>query len=59
MKRLIWTLLFAVSALPAPQGPFTAPVQKPEFDDIQASSLYVPVRDSVRIAIDVLLPKGL
>jgi putative CocE/NonD family hydrolase len=59
MKRLIWTLLLAVSANAALQDPFTAPVRKPEFQDIQASSLYVPMRDNVRIAIDVLLPKGL
>lgn len=59
MKRLVLILLLAISAKAAPQDPFAAPGRKPEFQDLQAASLYVPMRDGVRIAIDVLLPKGL
>jgi uncharacterized protein len=60
MKRLLWIFFLTASGVAAsPQAPFTAPDQKSEFQELQASSLYVPVRDGVRIAIDVLLPKEL
>jgi putative CocE/NonD family hydrolase len=60
MRRLFWIFFLAASAVAAsPQAPFTAPDQKPEFQEVRASSLYVPVRDGVRIAIDVLLPERL
>ncbi len=59
MKRLPLTFILAASVVAASQSPFTARPQKPEFQEVQASSLYVPMRDGVRIAIDVLLPKGL
>ncbi len=60
MKRVLWIFFLTASAVAAsPQAPFTAPDQKPEFQEVEASSLYVPVRDGVRIAIDVLLPKEL
>ena len=47
------------SAAAAPQTPFTALDVKSEFQEIQRSSLYVPMRDGLRIAVDVLLPKAL
>lgn len=59
MKRLSWILLFLAACRAEAQTPFTAPDQKAEFQDVQATSLYVSMRDGVRIAIDVLLPKGL
>ncbi|HYL82615.1 MAG TPA: CocE/NonD family hydrolase [Candidatus Angelobacter sp.] len=60
MKRLLWIVaLLAASRAEAQAPPFTAPDRKPEFQELQASSRYVPMRDGVRIAIDVLLPKGL
>lgn len=59
MKCLLLMFIFMVSAVAVSQIPFTAPDVKTEFLEIRASSLYVPMRDGVRIAIDVLLPKGL
>lgn len=59
MKRIFWILVFLVACRGEAQTPFTAPDQKPEFQEVQGTSLYVPMRDGVRIAIDVLLPKGL
>lgn len=59
MKRLLSILILIVPCGAAAQSPFTAPDRKLEFQDVQASSLYVPMRDGVRIAIDVLLPKEL
>lgn len=59
MKRLLCVLLFLTASRTQAQNPFTAPDQKPEFQEIRASSLYVPMRDGVRIAVDVLLPKDL
>ena len=47
------------SAAAAPQTPFIALDVKSEFQEIQRSSLYVPMRDGLRIAVDVLLPKAL
>ena len=60
MKRFapILVLLLAPYSAKA-QSPFTAPNRRPEFQEVQASSVYVPLRDGVRVAIDVLLPKGL
>jgi len=59
VKRLLSAFLLATSAVAAPQNPFTAADVKTEFQDVQSSSLYVPMRDGARIAIDVLLPGGL
>jgi uncharacterized protein len=59
MKRIFWTLVFLAACRGEAQTPFTAPDQKPEFQEVQAASLYVPMRDGVRIAVDVVLPKGL
>jgi hypothetical protein len=59
MKHILLVLILAVSVLAAPKNPFSAPSQKPEFQEVQASSLYLPMSDGVRIAIDVLLPRGL
>ena len=65
-KVPLLTLLIAVSALvvgsiPAAgdTNPFHATDQKAEFNLLQDSSLYIPMNDGVRIAIDVLLPKDL
>jgi putative CocE/NonD family hydrolase len=59
MKHLLWSFLLVCSAVTAAQTPFTAPERKPEFQEVRAFSLYMPLRDGVRIAIDVLLPKEL
>ena len=59
MKRFLWIFILLAPCPAAAQSPFAAPEQKPEFQEAQASSRYVPMRDGVRIAIDVLLPKGL
>jgi putative CocE/NonD family hydrolase len=59
MKRLLWIFILLAPCPAAAQNPFSAPGQKPEFQEVQAFSLYVPMRDGVRIAIDVLLPKEL
>ena len=59
MQRTLWIAILVASAVSAGQSPFTAPNHEPEFQEVQASSLYVPMRDGVRIAIDVLLPRGL
>jgi len=60
MKQLLAIVVFlAACRVEAQTPPFTAPDRKPEFQEVQASSLYVPTRDGVRIAIDVVLPKGL
>ena len=60
MKRLLAILvLLTASRVEAQISPFTAPDRKEEFQEVQASSLYVPMRDGVRIAVEVLLPKEL
>jgi hypothetical protein len=59
MQRILWIFILVASAVSAGQSPFTAPNQEPEFQEAQTSSLYVPMRDGVRIAIDVLLPREL
>jgi putative CocE/NonD family hydrolase len=41
------------------RNPFDAPDPVPEFTDIQARSLYLPMKDGVRIALDLLIPKDL
>lgn len=60
MKRLLGiVVLLAACRVEAQTSPFSAPDRKAEFQEVQVSSLYVPMRDGVRIALDVLLPKGL
>ncbi|PYP90466.1 MAG: hypothetical protein DMG65_11605 [Candidatus Angelobacter sp. Gp1-AA117] len=59
MKKLLYLLLFVSPALAVQQSPFDAPAAKPEFQDVQDSSLYLPMKDGTRIALDVILPKGL
>lgn len=59
MNRLLMIVILGTALRGAAQAPFTAPGVKEEFKEIQPSSLYVPMRDGVRIAIDLLLPKGL
>jgi uncharacterized protein len=60
MKRLLGILVFlAACCVEAQTPPFSAPERQPEFQEVQVSSLYVPLRDGVRIAVDVLLPKRL
>jgi putative CocE/NonD family hydrolase len=59
MKSLLFTIVFLTSSFGVCQTPFVAPVEKPSFREVRESSLYVPMRDGVRIAIDVLLPKEL
>jgi putative CocE/NonD family hydrolase len=64
-KAPILMLLIAASALAsaiAASGdtkPFHATNQKAEFNDVEDSSLYIPMKDGVRIAIDVLRPRDL
>jgi uncharacterized protein len=58
MKRALLILFLAVPVATA-RNPFTAPWEKTEYEQLQASSLYVPMRDGVRIAVDVLLPMPL
>lgn len=57
MKRLV--LILALALLGAGGSPFSGPPPAGEFASVQATSLYVPMHDGVRIAVDVLLPKGL
>src|SRR6185437_6400347 len=52
-------LFFQTTSRAGAQNPFTAPDQKLAFQQIQARSVYVPMRDGVRIAVDVLLPMHL
>ena len=60
MKRLLgFFLILAGCRVEAQTPPFSASEGHPEFQELQAASLYVPMRDGVRIAIDDLLPKGL
>jgi len=59
MKRLLCILLLAGSLQAAKDDPFTSVAPKPEFQELQSSSLYVPMKDGTRIALDVVLPKGL
>jgi hypothetical protein len=60
MKRLLGILVFlAACRVEAQTPPFMAPERKPEFQEVQVSSFYVAMRDGVRIAVEVLLPKGL
>jgi uncharacterized protein len=59
MKSLLSSFFLACFAVTAAQTPFTAPERKAEFQEVRAFSLYVPMRDGVRIAVDVLLPKEL
>jgi predicted acyl esterase len=65
-KALFCLLLIVTSALAAgviadasDSNPFRARDQKAEFNEVQDSSLYIPMKDGVRIAIDVLMPKDL
>jgi uncharacterized protein len=60
MRALSGILLLVVPVPPASaDSPFNAPSQRPEFAGVQASSLYLPARDGVRIALDLLLPGDL
>lgn len=59
MKRALWALLIAQSLLAAERAPFSAPVPAPQFREIESTSLYLAMHDGVRIAINVVLPKGL
>lgn len=59
MKKLLFLLLFVSQVLAVQLGPFDAPDIKPEFQDVQDSSLYLPMNDGTRIALDVILPKDL
>jgi uncharacterized protein len=54
-------LAAALAALPALLGasPFTAVPVPAEFTNADVSSRYLPMRDGVRVAVDVLLPQGL
>ena len=59
MKLLLSLVLFAGSNLAMSKDPFNAPEVPAEFEDVQNSSLYVAMKDGTKIAVDVLLPKGL
>ena len=45
MKKLLYLLLFVSPALAVQQSPFDAQAIKPEFQDVQDSSLYLPMKD--------------
>jgi hypothetical protein len=59
MKLLLSLLLFAGSSFAMNKDPFNAPQVPTEFKDVQDSSLYVAMKDGTKIALDVVLPKGL
>jgi uncharacterized protein len=59
MKSVLLAIVFVIPSVGVCQSPFLAPNKQPTFREVQQSSLYVPMRDGVRIAIDVLLPKEL
>jgi uncharacterized protein len=59
MKRMLWILLLAPSLLAAERAPFSAPAVAPEFREVESTSLYLPMHDGTRIAVDLLLPKEL
>jgi predicted acyl esterase len=59
MKAFLSFILFASSYLASAQNPFNAPAVPAEFKEVQDRSLYVPMKDGTKIALDVLLPKDL
>jgi uncharacterized protein len=59
MKSVLLAIVFVIPSVGVCQSPFLAPNKKPTFRDVQQSSLYVPMRDGVQTAIDVVLPKEL
>jgi putative CocE/NonD family hydrolase len=59
VKRLLFLLVLVNAGFAADRNPFDAPDPRYEFKEIQTSSLYLPMRDGVRLAIDVLIPKDL
>ena len=58
MRKLLCILLLLPALLAAQENPFPAPAASPEFHGVEATSLYLPMRDGVRLALDVLLPQG-
>ncbi|HKV42325.1 MAG TPA: CocE/NonD family hydrolase [Blastocatellia bacterium] len=59
MKTAVLLLLLAGAIPGAETNPFDAPDPVPGFTEIQVRSLYLPMKDGVRIALDVLTPQGL
>jgi putative CocE/NonD family hydrolase len=59
VKKVVLLLLFASLSAAAERKPFDAPDPVPEFKEIQVRSVYLPMKDGVRIALDVLVPKDL
>ena len=59
MKTLLALAVFSTALSACDGSPFTAPAVAAEFSEVQATSLYLPMKDGVRLAIDILLPKDL
>jgi putative CocE/NonD family hydrolase len=59
MNSLLYLLALTGPAVAADPDPFRARDVAPEFAGVRASSRYVPMKDGVRIAVDVLLPRDL
>lgn len=59
MKLLLSVVLLAGACFATNNDPFNAPDVPVEFKDVQDSSLYLAMKDGTKIALDVVLPKGL
>ena len=59
MKGMLWVFLLTQSLLAAERAPFSAPAAAPQFREVESTSFYLPMHDGVRIAVDLLLPRGL
>ncbi|HYX69322.1 MAG TPA: CocE/NonD family hydrolase [Terriglobales bacterium] len=59
MKRLLGLLSLLSGLLLAQANPLTAPAPPAEFHGVEAHSLYLPMHDGVRLALQVLLPPSL
>ncbi len=56
---LLVLLSLANAAPAAGQSPFDGPAVAPEFSAVRSSSVYVPMKDGTRIAVEVVLPQPL
>lgn len=59
MKIPLALAIFSTTLTAADSSPFHAPDVAPEFREVQSTSLYLPMKDGTRLALDVLLPKDL
>ena len=58
MRRFL-TLALAGALAGAASNPFTAPAAPPQYAEVDVSSLFIPMGDGVRLAADVIVPRGL